>query len=81
MLCLLGETYTQLYGVLKWEIAGELPMTLMIHGKGEHYSFNLLIQMEKNSVATIMCLLLTTPIQITFLYKTSSISLLIKLIT
>ncbi|KAL9315175.1 hypothetical protein ACSQ67_016176 [Phaseolus vulgaris] len=27
------ETCTLLYGVLKWETAGELPMTLMIHGK------------------------------------------------
>lgn len=43
MLCLLGVTCTQLYGVLKWEIAGELPMTSMIHGQGENCGFNLLM--------------------------------------
>lgn len=29
-----GETCILLYGVLRWEIAGEILMTLPIHGKG-----------------------------------------------
>jgi len=61
MVCLLGETCTLLYGVLKWETAGEPPMTLMIHGKGENYAL-----MEQISIA-ISCVYIATPIQIFFI--------------